>query len=74
MLENPDEIKKKITEVIEKVMEQFLENTHKELKIYLKEKNPKTREEMAEFTNRWTEITEEVADTEIFQHIEYNKK
>jgi predicted transcriptional regulator len=53
MLEHPEEIKEKMTKVIAKtVMEQFLENTQRELEIYLKEKNPKTSEEMAELANR----------------------
>ena len=53
MYEDPEEIKEKLTEVVNKtVMEQFLENTHRELKIYLKEKNSKTSEEMAEIANR----------------------
>ena len=54
-------------------MEQFLENTHRELKIYLKENYPKTSEEMAKFANRWTEKREEIEGIEIIQYKEYSE-
>jgi len=38
----------------QKVMQKFLENTHRKLKIYLKQKNPKTSEKMVGFVKRWS--------------------
>jgi coenzyme F420-reducing hydrogenase alpha subunit len=60
MLEDPEEIKDKIKGIVDKTaMEQFLENTHPKMRMYLKEKNPQTIEEMSELADRHTEIMRE---------------
>ena len=60
ILEDPEEIKDKITGIVNKTaMEQFLENTHPDIRMYLKEKKPQTIEEMSELADRHTEIRRE---------------